>query len=179
MSPTKKKILLLLLGGIVLGFAYSPGQQRKVLKEIGREWKKIDREKLKRDIHSLYKADLVTIQKGADGSHTYILSQRGKLKALTYRFENMRVPKHRWDKKWRVVAFDIPEDYRHVRDALRQKLRQIGFCELQKSVFVVPYECRNEIKFLAEFFDVEKYIRYGVLESIDNDCDLRKIFHLV
>ncbi|MEK7542644.1 MAG: CRISPR-associated endonuclease Cas2 [Patescibacteria group bacterium] len=175
----KKKILLLLLAGVALGFAYSPKQQRKVLKEIGREWKTINQEKLKREIHSLYKADLIAIEQGADGSHTYILSRQGKLKALSYRFENMKIPKHKWDKKWRLVSFDIPEDYRHARDALRQKLRQIGFSELQKSVFVVPYECKNEIKFLTDFFEVGKYVRYGVLESIDNDRDLRKIFHLL
>ena len=178
MSPTKKKILLLLLGGVLLGFSYTPYQQRRVLKEIGKEWKRIDREKLKKDIYSLYKSKLLTTKQNPDGSYTYVLSDKGKSKALTYNFAKMRIPKHKWDKKWRLVAFDIPEDYRKGRDALREKLRELGFIELQKSVFVVPYECKNEIEFLIEFFGVRKHVRYGVLESIDNDLHLRKIFKL-
>jgi len=179
MSPTKKKILLLLLGGVTLGFSYTPYQQRRVLREIGKEWKRIDREKLKKDIYSLYKSKLVATKQNPDGSYTYVLSDKGKSRALTYNFAQMRIPKHRWDKKWRLVAFDIPEDWRRARDALREKLRELGFIELQKSVFVFPYECKNEIEFLIEFFALRKHVRYGVLESIDNDLHLRKIFRLL
>ena len=178
MSPKKKKILLLLLGGVLLGFTYSPYRQRRIYREIGKEWKKINREKLTKDIYSLYKSKLLATKQNPDGSYTYILSDKGKSKALTYNFARMRIAKHKWDQKWRLVAFDIPEDYRRGRDALREKLRELGFIELQKSVFVFPYECKNEIEFLREFFGIRKHVRYGVLESIDNDFQLRKIFKL-
>jgi len=77
------------------------------------------------------------------------------------------------------VAFDIPEDYKRARDALRRKLQQLGFRELQKSVFVFPYECKDEIEFIVEFFAIRKYVRYGVLDLIDNDLQLRKTFRLL
>ena len=176
MGPTKKKILLLLLGGVLLGFTYSPYGQRKVYREISKEWKKIDREKFRRNIAALQRSKHVSIKQNPDGSYTYMLSGKGKSQALTYNFQGMKIPKHTWDHKWRLVAFDIPEDYKKARDALRHKLRGLGFQELQKSVFVFPYECQNEIEFIVEFFRIRKYVRYGVLESIDNDSQLRKSF---
>ena len=178
MGPTKKKILLLLLGGVLLGFAYSPYGQRKIYREISKEWEKIDREKFRKNISALHRSKYVTVKQLPDGSYTYVLSAKGKSKALTYQFQTIRIPKQKWDKKWRLVAFDIPEDYKKARDALRRKLRQLGFQELQKSVFILPYECHKEIEFIVEFFGVHKYVRYGVLESIDNSAKLRKSFRI-
>ncbi|HEX9722093.1 MAG TPA: CRISPR-associated endonuclease Cas2 [Candidatus Paceibacterota bacterium] len=176
MGPTQKKVLLLLLGGILLGFTYSPYGQRKVYREINKEWKKIDREKFRKSISALQRSKDVSIKQNADDSYTYTLSKKGKKKALTYKFQEMKIFKHPWDGKWRLVTFDVPEDYKRARDALRKKLRQLGFQELQKSVFIFPYECENEIDFIVEFFGIRKYVRYGVLESIDNDSQLRKTF---
>jgi DNA-binding transcriptional regulator PaaX len=176
MGPTQKKILLLLLGGVLIGFTYSPHGQRKVYREIKKEWKKIDREKFRKSISALQRSKDVRMKQNTDGSYTYILSQKGKKKALTYTFQEMKIPTHKWDGKWRLVAFDIPEEHKKARDALRWKLRRLGFQELQKSVFILPYECQNEIEFILEFFGIRKYVRYGVLESIDNEGELRKIF---
>jgi DNA-binding transcriptional regulator PaaX len=76
------------------------------------------------------------------------------------------------------VVFDIPEKLKRGRDALREKLKELGFYELQKSVFVFPYECRDEIEFIIEIFELRKYVRFGVLEEIDNELHLKKIFEL-
>lgn len=82
------------------------------------------------------------------------------------------------DGKWRLVVFDIPEKIREGRRALREKIRELGFHELQKSVWIFPYECKNEIDFIVEFFNLRKYVRFGILESIDNELHLKKIFNL-
>ena len=91
----------------------------------------------------------------------------------------MGVEKINWDGRWRLVIFDVPEKLRKGRDALREKLKDLGFYELQKSVFIFPYECKNEIDFLIEFFHLRKFVRYGILEKIDNDLHLRKVFGLI
>ncbi|MBU1015253.1 hypothetical protein KKI17_02345 [Patescibacteria group bacterium] len=178
LSPTKQKILLLLGAGAALGFSYTPNRQGKILKSLSKEWKKIDEEKLKRDIRDLYRSKVIQAQENSDGALTFILSEKGKLKELTYRFAEMKIQKKPWDGKWRVIIFDIPEKLRSGRDALRKKLCELGFYIVQKSALVFPYECSDEIEFLIEFFDVRKYVRYGILEKIDNDIHLRKIFQL-
>lgn len=178
MKTTGKKILLLLFAGVTLGFTYSPSHQRKILKALHRAWKQIDEEKLKRDIRDLYRSKLIATKQNDDGSYTYVLSEKGKQKVLTYQVETMMIPKQKWDGKWRIVIFDIPEKLRSARDAFRERLLKIGFHEIQKSVLVCPYECKKEIDFLVEFWEIRRYVRYGVLESIDNELHLKKMFSL-
>jgi DNA-binding transcriptional regulator PaaX len=178
-SSVGQKILLLLLAGVALGLAYSPQRQTRIIKELQREWKKIDRKELENTIRQLYKSKIIEACENKDGTSTFVLSEKGKVRALTYKFEEMKInPLERWDGKWRLVAFDVPEKKKPAREALRRKLRELGFHELQKSMFVFPYECKDEVDFIVEFFDMRPYVRYGVLEAIDNDLHLRKIFKL-
>jgi len=179
MSATKQKMLLLLLAGLSLGFTYLPHKQWRIIRGVAREWKKIDEKVLREKIRELYRSKMVEIKKNPDGSYTLILTKKGKLKALTYHFQKMKIERENWDGKWRIVVFDIPEKLRWGRDALRAKLKELGFYELQKSVFVFPYECQDEIEFITEFFNLRKYVRFGVLESIDNELHLKKIFKLI
>jgi len=178
MSPIKQKILLLLLGGMAFGYSFIPGKQWKVLKEVSCEWKRINKEKLKKEIKILYRSKLIQRKENLDGSYTLTLSEKGKVKALTFYFQNMKIEGRDWDRKWRLVVFDIPEKLKKGRNALREKLKEMGFYELQKSVFVFPYECKDEIEFVIEFFELRKYVRFGILELIDNELHLKKIFEL-
>ena len=177
-SSIGQKILLLLLAGVALGLTYSPKRQLRVVEELQREWRNIDRKELENTIRQLYKSKIVEARENKDGTSTLVLSEKGKARTLTYRFEEMRIQAGHWDGKWRIVAFDVPEKKKPEREALRRKLRELGFYELQKSVFVFPYECKDEIDFIVEFFNMRSYVRYGVLEAIDNDFHLRKIFKL-
>ncbi|MFH1462114.1 MAG: CRISPR-associated endonuclease Cas2 [bacterium] len=178
LSPTKQKILLLLLSGLTLGFSYSPKTHFRVIKNFSEVWKKIDKRQLEKEIRFLYSSKLVTLKENPDGTLNMVLSKKGKLKTLNYHFAEMKIQPQSWDKKWRVVIFDIPEKLRKGRDALRDKLKNLGFYELQKSVFVFPFECENEVDFLIEVFNLRKFVRYGILEKIDNDAHLEKIFKL-
>ncbi len=175
---TKEKILLLLLGGLALGFSRSPSQSRKVLRMMGKGWRDIDKYKLKKEVRNLYRSKLIKETKNSDGTFTLVLSDKGKLRALTYHFSEMKIQGKEWDKKWRMVFFDVPEKYRWGRDSLRNKLKDLGFYEIQKSVFAFPYECEDEIDFIIEFYGMRKYVRFGVLDYIDNDIYLKKHFAL-
>jgi len=182
LSPTKQKILLLLFGGLAFGYSFTPGKQWQVASEMRRAWRAIDpqpqQKKLRNGIQQLYTSKLVARHKNKDGSYTITLTERGKLRALTYRFETLRLKRSVWDGKWRIVMFDIPEDLNSGRDSLREKLRSLGFYELQKSVLIFPYECQDELEFIIEFFGMREYVRFGILESIDNELHLKKLFKL-
>ncbi len=179
MSPTKQKILLLLLAGLAFGYSYTPQQQWRTLKQTHQEWKKINEKKLRDEIRQLYQSKLIGKRENPDQSITLFLTNKGKFKALTYHFEKMRINQDNWDDKWRIVVFDIPEKLKKGRDALRRKLKELGFYELQKSVFIFPFECQNEIEFIIEFFGLRRYVRVGILEHIDNEAHLKKIFKLI
>ena len=150
----------------------------KIIRGFTKEWRKINYQVLKNEIQGLYRSKLVDLKQNVDGSSTMILTDKGRIKTLNYHFQKMKVEKAPWDGKWRVVIFDIPETLKKARDALRNRLKSCGFQELQKSVFVLPYPCDNEVDFLIEFFGLREFVRTGILEKIDNDLHLRKIFAL-
>ncbi len=176
----QQKILLLLLGGLALGLSGSPKRYFKILKEINKEWEKIEARALRRAIRSLYESKLIAEKQNPDGTITIILTEKGKQKALTYDFENMEIKKpQKWDGKWRVVLFDIPEKRKKFRESLRFHLKQLKFYEFQKSVFVHPYNCKDEIDYLIEFYDIRRFVRFIVADSIDNELHLEKHFGLI
>ncbi|MBU2109853.1 hypothetical protein KKB71_02815 [Patescibacteria group bacterium] len=176
----QQKILLLLFGGIALGLSGSPKRYFQILDSITKEWKEIDRRMLKRAIKKLYESKLIKEKENPDGTVTLVLTDKGKQKALTYDLGKMEIKKPKqWDKKWRVVLFDIPEKIKRTREAIRIHLKNLGFYEFQKSVFVHPYDCKNEIDYLIEFYDVRKFVRFIIADSLDNELHLKKHFDLL
>jgi len=174
----KEKIILLFFTGVALGFSRSGVQHIRIYRNLGKQWQRINKQALKKEIRNLYKSKLIKEKRNEDGSFTFILSNKGKLKALTYHFDQIKINRKKWDRKWRIVFFDVPEKYRWGRDSLRKKLKELGFFELQKSVFVFPYECEDEIDFIIEYYGIRKYVRYSVMEYIDNELHLKGKFGL-
>jgi len=68
-------------------------------------------------------------------------------------------------------------DKRNLHRVMRS-LKRMGFAQLQKSVFVHPFECSKETMFVAEFFNVRQYIRHVLADHIDNEALLKKKFHI-
>ena len=149
-----------------------------MIKTVSREWSKLNNKELREGIKYLYKLELVDKEKCKNGFIRVFLTEKGKLRALNDKLKNIKNKKGKWDGKWRMVAFDVPEKYRNGRDALRHKLKKVGFCELQKSVLVTPYDCKEEIESLINFFKLNKYVRFGILEFVDNENHLKELFKL-
>ncbi|MCR4328575.1 MAG: CRISPR-associated endonuclease Cas2 [Patescibacteria group bacterium] len=174
----QKRVLLLLQAGIALSLSISPQRQLRVLKGMHKEWKKIDSEVLSRSIQALYQSKLVSFHERGE-KVDMVLSKEGEKKVLTYAIDNISVKKPvRWDGKWRIVLFDIPKDEKKAREAFRSHLYRFGFRMLQKSVFVFPYPCDDEIDFLVECYELQRYVRRIVADDIDNGLHLKKIFNV-
>jgi len=86
----------------------------------------------------------------------------------------------KWDGKWRVIIFDIPEMNRRDRDFLRRELKWISFLELQKSVWIFPYNMEREIMALLKLWKLEFQgdIRLLVVEKITGEEELKRHFNL-
>lgn len=178
-SPIKRKILLLLEGGMSLGFANNPKSQRYVFKTLKKDWQAINKQYLYRVVKEFRQERLVDYVEQENGITKIVLTEKGKLKTLEFKISTIRVPKPlRWDKKWRVVMFDIPEKRRSERNILRDKLKEIGFREIQKSVFVHPFPCLDEINFITEYFQLRNLVRYGEMINISNEEEFKLKFKL-
>jgi len=92
--------------------------------------------------------------------------------------ENVRATlrKKKWDGKWRIVTFDIPEQLRESRNAVRAILKRAGFVKLQHSVWIFPHECEELARLIKEDARLSHHVLYGVLEKIEDDARLRRAF---
>jgi len=127
------------------------------------------------------KRNRIIILKEADGKFTVELTDKGRRKVEQIKFDDMAIKIPRaWDKKWRIVIFDIPEkQHKRARNALREKLQKLGFYQLQKSVWAIPYPCEKEIQFLCELFSINRFVNIITADKIYNDIILRKYFSLL
>ena len=110
----------------------------------------------------------------------YELTEAGekKLRLLELQGYKLAKPK-KWDKKWRVIIFDIPEKKKNVREQVRNLFISAGFSRLQDSVWVYPYDCEDIIGLLKTDFGVGKNILYMIVDEIENDKYLREEFKLL
>src|SRR3989338_5282374 len=180
LGPTSKKILLLLEGGLALSLTRRPDIYFSIVKKIAKEWKKINERSLRDSIRKLYKSKMIDFRENQDGTVLTVLTNKGKKQILKYDIDKIEIkkPAH-WDKLWRLVVFDIPEDKNLRRKALAAKLKELGFYPMQKSVYIYPYECKNEIDFITEMFELAPYVRFLRVKDVDIELDLKERFHLL
>lgn len=177
LGPVAQKTLLLLAGGVRLSLTRRPDAYFRVLKDIAKEWRNINHRGLRSAVRHLYQSKLIDCKENADGTMTLTLTADGKQRALRYSIEDMRIAKPlRWDGVWRIVMFDIPEKHKQGRDALTRKLKKLGLQPMQKSVFVYPYECKDEIDFIVELFELAPYVRFIRTQDIDIALHLKRHF---
>ena len=107
------------------------------------------------------------------------LTQKGERELRHIELSDFSLKKPRkWDKKWRVLIFYIPESKRWLRDNVRKTLFTIGFIKLQNSVWIYPYDCEDLINLLKADFGIGKDVLYLIVDSLEYDARLRKIFGL-
>ena len=124
LGPASKKVLLLLEAGLVLSLTRRPDHYFRVLKKASKEWKKINERYLRETIKRLYQSKLIDYKEDKDGTVMLTLSEKGKSRILKYDIDKIEIKKPaRWDKLWRLVVFDIPEDKNLGRKALAAKLK--------------------------------------------------------
>ena len=108
------------------------------------------------------------------------LTEEGKRMAGRFQIDSLRIAKpKKWDEKWRLVIFDIDDREKIKREAFRGFLKRLQFSQLQKSIWIHPFDCSGEIALLKDFFGfTTKELRLIIAEKIENEGPLRKIFHL-
>ena len=174
----------LLLGGAVVLASTSPNFVQRALPRILRsanfEWKKY---KNKRKFYNsfYYLKNKGMINMDYKGKQLYIsLTKKGRARAKKYWIDDLEIKKpKKWDKKWMVMIFDVKADQKVKREALRGKIKELGLYQIQKSVWVYPYNFEKEAKVLKKFFDFSSdETKIIIASKIEDDEALRKHFDL-
>lgn len=110
----------------------------------------------------------------------YELTQDGEKKLRQWELQEYKFNRpYKWDKKWRVIIFDIPETKKKVRHQIRHLFISAGFIRLQDSVWVYPYDCEDIVGLLKTDFGIRKDLLYMIVDEIENDKHLREEFNLL
>lgn len=180
---TKEVLLYLATAGAIFIAAGSPYFALNITREIIKHRKEFKKKwterKITRAVQRL-KANRVIILSQENGKFKAELTKKGKRIVEEIKFQELKIEKPKtWDRKWRVIIFDIPESKNRIgRDALREKLKKMDFYLLQKSVWVYPYPCKKEVQFLTELFEITPHVNIITAEKIYDDIKLKKHFKL-
>ncbi|MDE2311729.1 MAG: hypothetical protein KGJ93_01390 [Patescibacteria group bacterium] len=99
------------------------------------------------------------------------LTNLGRKRVEEADFGSLAVPKPSgWNQKWWQVAADIPtKQYRQAADALRWKLKQMGFYSLQRTLWLYPYDPRRELQMVVDRFGVGRFVAVMEVSGLDKD----------
>ena len=163
----------------VLVFAAAAmGNAIKVFKQFERS-KHFNKKQIRNSINHLRHQKLIEYVSDKNGKTIVQITTKGKTRLKAFDIELVEIKKQKkWDGKWRLVMFDIPMRFTKGREALRFNLKKLNFLQFQKSAWVYPYPCEDEIIFTADFFGVRKYVEILTVESILSDDKLKKHFNL-
>lgn len=184
-NPKVKDILTLLgIGTFLTASLIMPGLpvllkpalEEKRKKEFN-EWKKFNTWRLKFLLKRLYKQKLVELIETNNGFAVQI-TDKGRKKLLKYDLDNLELDSRNWDGKWRIIMYDIHENHKQARVIFQKLLIKLKFLQLQKSVYLTPFKCENEIEYLRQIYNIGKDVLVIKVSGLENEKAYKEYFGL-
>lgn len=97
------------------------------------------------------------IEKGEE-ENQYRLTEKG-FSELCLEFPFFRFLKEKWDGKWRIISYEIPEKKREIRDRLRREMQGWGLGPWHRSFWLTPHPILGTLKSLTSQKEEEHYIQ--------------------
>lgn len=144
------------------------------------EQKNLSKKQINKAFYNMRKGELIDIVE-KNGEVKIYLKEKYKIKVITRSIKlllDFKKKKKKWNGKWFIVFFDVPENERKKRDFLRKYLKKLGFYQYQKSVYIFPFECKKEIELIKKIIEGAKYMKYIVAEEIEEEEKIKKYFNL-
>jgi len=92
------------------------------------------------------------------GELVYKPTKRGIKNIIIANLYRAPVEKKKWDGWWRLLIFDVPESLRRLRNLYRRRLKDLGFGQLQQSVWLSPNDLLDRAERLAKRMGLLDYI---------------------
>lgn len=175
-QASKVVLVSLLAVGVITTAVAAPGVIMALQPFLRRDkYKREDLHRAKRTIAALKHRRFIEVEIGPEGQ-VLKLTEKGKEKALKCYLKALVLKYKKWDGKWRIFIFDIPTKLNRKRDILREFLDNMGFRILQKSIYISPYPCREEIEAIVEYLQLKSYIKFFEADFVDDHEILKKRF---
>jgi len=173
----KAVLMVIAAAGIVSAAIVAPNALQ-ILAPFFKKKKYSSKQAVKRTLDSLIRSGLVKRTLDSHGVPFLELSKKGVWEISIRKGIMSSTNQKKWDGYWRVVIFDVPNAKGSIRSELRRGMKLFGFKQLQKSVWVYPYECSQFIELLKSHLEVSQDVLVMEAASIENDRHLRKEFKI-
>jgi len=166
-GKNEKEILRMVGAGLLVSASFAAPNLPQAFRDSNKKYT------LQRSFHNVYDKNLILLS----GEKVY-LSKRGREMLEKMEVEEIDIQKEEWDGIWRIVSYDIPNELKKERDYFRKRLREWGFKDLQKSMLVIPYECKEEVAIFAQSLGISPYVIYLVTDKLPMQKKMEKAFSL-
>lgn len=180
-NPRVKDILLIIgVTGFVAASLVMPGLPKALspfLKKQYKKWGHFNQRRLRSELSRLEKRGVIE-KVSQDGQIVFRMTDKGKDKLIKYHLDEISLKKGSWDKKWRLVAYDISKDKKNQAEAFRSLLKKMGFLKLQKSLWLTPYQCDQEIEFLRNLYSLGSDVTVLTITGLKGETAYKQYFGL-
>jgi CRISPR/Cas system-associated protein endoribonuclease Cas2 len=94
-----------------------------------------------------------------------LITPKGKGKVLKIKYKFLE-KKKRKDGKWIMLMYDIPVNRNRERHLFRRQLQYLGYQQLQKSIWVCPYDVFKETEKIINLMSLSDFMRTFLIEEI-------------
>lgn len=139
--------------------------------------KRPQRRAVQRKLYKLHELGLID-KRGDYNNAKYAITdsgveQLGKLSLLKYQKQQIE----KWDGQWRLVSFDIPETLREARYHIRRLLKELGFTQLQLSLWIHPYPYLEAFNAIQKAYGIEEHLILLEVSAYSPPDHILKHFH--
>lgn len=185
---TKEIIYLLGMGALITTGIVMPGalyvaklvsdiKEESDRKKWQKEWKKFNLYALKRNLKRLHQQKVIEFVK-QNGEEIIKLTHEGSVRYLKLQLKELSQKGGKWDGKWHIVIYDISKFKRNQQSSFRNFLKSMNFLQLQRSVYITPYHCDEQIAYLREYFGISEDVILFEASRIENEPVYKGYFGL-
>ena len=113
-----------------------------------------------------------------DDSYHYSLTKKGHQRLKESIIDELEIPfPNQWDKKWRLVTFDVPVEKSRQRAYFTARLQSLGFMMMQRSLWVYPFPCFEQLEQIAGHYHLLGYCSLMEVQKLDEISIKRLLAH--
>ena len=174
-------LIIAATGGLLSAAIAAPNAAIALEKPLNKFFKTMDKRARQREIaKTLYymkRKNLIAVDDSGNYQHGISITKVGKKRLQQLEYNKLAIkPQKTWDKKWRIILFDISMDKNYERIQFTNKIKSLGLRQLQRSVWITPYPCRDEILLIGSKIGIQRDVTYIETSFIDNQEHLIKQF---
>ena len=175
-AQTIRILKMVALGVFLVGIGAVPPPWAipRIIRELTSNDTPENRRRIRRKIYDLkYRGHI------AENADSYVITERGKKIMEEEGLWELKIPTPKlWVRAWHLVVFDIPSEKSRFRIPFIRHLQNLGLIFYQRSVWIYPHPMKNEVRKIADFYNISPHISFITASNIDGESTLKRKFKI-